>query len=198
MNFTIRPARLDDIQQIIPFVRMAAGGISEYLLTDLVEGMSVDDILEMALADENTPYYIENFLVAEKKQHVIAAANFYPAENHHLPDIMKSFLSKDKIDVIKPYLDTRVDDSMYIHTLGVLPAYRLTAVGFKLAKHIEKIARENGTKCLSAHVWRDDKLVYNGLKMAGFEEVDRVYIPQNEYIKHKNGMILLKGPDFSR
>lgn len=197
MNVNIRQARLDDIQQIVPFVRMAAGGISEYLLTDLIEGMSVDDILEMALADENTPYYIENFLVAEKKQSLIAAANFYPAENHHLPDIMQSFITKDKIDVIKPYLDTRVDGSMYIHTLAVLPAYRLSAVGFKLAKNIEKTARDKGYQCLSAHVWRDDKLVFNGLKMAGFEEVERVFIPQNEHIKYKNGMVLLKGPDLS-
>ena len=118
MSIIVRPAREDDIEFIVPFIKMASGGISEFLLTDAVKGVSVDELIEMALTDENTTYYYENILVAEYHQRIIGASNYYPAEQHCLPDIMRSFLSKEKLDIIQPYMNSHVNESMYVHTLA--------------------------------------------------------------------------------
>lgn len=196
MSIIIRPARLCDIEVIAPYIQMASGGISEFLLTDLVPGMSVSDLIEMALTDENTTYYYQNFLVAECEKKIVAAGNYYPAEAHGLPDIMRSFIAREKLDVIQPYMRSSIKHSMYVNTLAVAPEYRNTFCGLLLAKGIERIAKERGMRCLSAHVWRDNTLVYNGLKMAGFEKVETIDIIEHPDLPHKGGMVLLKGPDF--
>ena len=196
MSITIRQARLEDIEAIAPFVQIAGGGIAEYLLTDLIPGLSINETIEMALMDENTTYFYQHFLVAECKQTIIGASNYYPAEQHCLPDIMRSMISKDKLDRIEPYISSKVDHSMYIHTLAVAPAYRYTSCGLALGKKIEQIAKENHYQCLSAHDWRDNKPVYLGLKMAGFKEVQHIPIAEHPDLPYQGGMVLLKGPDF--
>lgn len=195
MSIRVRPAKVDDIEAIVPFIKMASGGISEFLLTDAVQGVSVDELIEMALTDENTTYHYQNVLVAEYQDQIIAASNYYPAEQHCLPDIMRSFLSKEKLDIIKPYTESRVNFSMYIHTLAVSHDYRHTGCGLILGKKIEQIARTQQKQCLSAHVWCDNTVIYDGLKMAGFKVVEHIPIKEHPDLLHQGGIVLLKGPN---
>lgn len=192
MNSIIRFAGVDDIQHIVKFVEMASGGITEFLVEDLVGEMTSSDLIEMILNDEATPLYYENFLVAENNGKIIAAANFYSAEEHQLSEVMRTFVEEDKLKIIEPYLNSRVPNSMYIHTLSVDPSYRHIIVGFNLCGKIEKIAQEKGFKSLSAHVWRGNKLVLNALKLLGFKDVEYLSIPNHPLFEYEGGMVLLK------
>lgn len=197
MNMIVREARLDDIEAIVPFIIMASGGLSDFLLHEQVMGMSVEDLIEMALTDENTTYHFQHMLVAEHHKKIIGASNYYPAHLHGLPDIMRSHISKEKLTLIEPYFNSRVPDSLYVHTLAVAPEYRHTCCGFILGKKLERIAQQQQQKCLSAHVWKDNTLVVQGLKMAGYKRVEDLDIPFHPELQHQGGMVLLKGPDFS-
>lgn len=196
MNIVVRPANLSDVESIVPFIQTAAGGICEFLLADLVPEMSVSELIEMALMDENLTYHYQNVLVAECNKTIIAASNYYKASEHCLPDILRSLISKEKLAIIEPYINSVVKDSMYIHTLAVSEQYRHTPCGIILGKKIEQIAIEKNMRCLSAHVWRDNIPVYQGLKMAGFMEIEDLAIEPHPDLPHIGGMVLLKGSDF--
>lgn len=197
MPMIIRPASLDDVSNIVPYVKMASGGLSDFLLANLIPNMSVDDVVEMALTDENTNYYFQNFLVAECEGQIIGATHYYPAEQHSIADLMQSFIAKEKLDIIAPYLNTAVPNSMYVNTMAVAESYRTSLCSLLMGKKVEQIARQQKRKCLSAHVWRENKLVYEGLIIAGFQEVEEFIIePQPELIYH-GPMVLLKGLDFA-
>jgi len=192
MTNIIRSARIDDIQHIVKFVEMASGGITHFLVEDLVEEMTSADLIEMILNDETTPLYYENFLVAEDDGKIVAASNFYSAEEHQLSEIMATFIAEEKLKVIEPYLNSRIPNSLYIHTLSVLPSYRHITVGFNLCRKIEKIAQEKSFGSLSAHVWNGNKLVLNALKLLGFVAIQHLNIPNHPLFEYEGGMVLLK------
>ena len=195
MVINIRCARMDDIEAIIPYIKMAAGGISEFLFKNVFEDFSDTELLEIALTDENTSLYYQNFLIVEQDHRMIGASNYYPAEQHGLPDIMKSLIPSEKLDVVKHYLESKVKGSMYIHTLGIEPGLRNRSVALLIGK-IEEIAKQQKKRCLSAHVWRGNKMIYHALKMAGAEIVQHIPIPDHPLFQYQGGMVLMKGPDF--
>lgn len=190
----MRQAKLTDIDAIVPFIKIASGGLSEFLLSDLIPGVSADLFIEMALTDENTTYHYNHILVAESNSKIIAASNYYPSKLHCLPDLMRSFIAKEKLKVIEPYLNSRVDGSMYINTMGVAEEYRNSLCGLILGKKIEAIAREQDCCCLSAHVWIENTPLYKSMLDGGFKVVEEVDI-SHQSLPYKGGMVLLKGPD---
>lgn len=194
MSIVIRPAVLSDVAQIIPLIKMASGGLSEFLLDDILEGVPADAFIEMALTDENTTYYYTNVLVADSHGKIVGASNYYPAEEHGLFSLMRSFIDKEKLDILEPYFNSRVENSMYINTLAVIPEYRHTACGLILGKKIEKIAQEQKKRCISAHVWKGNKVLFYAMKMAGFKEVEYLDI-SHPSLTYEGGMVLLKGND---
>lgn len=196
MKVVIRPATLVDIDAIIPFIQIAAGDVIEFVLTDEHISLTVKELIEIAIFDENTIYHYKNILVAEYNKIIIAASNFYPAEYHGIPEIISSFVSQEKLKIIEPYFKSIIKNSMYIHTLAVAPEYRHMSCGLLLCKEIESIAKNKNMACLSAHVWCDNTLVYNGLKMIGCEIIEHIPIANNPNLFHQGGMYLLKGPDF--
>ncbi len=195
MSITIRNARMDDVTAIVPFIKMASGGISELLLEDMIAGVSADELIEMALLDETAPFYYHNVIVAESDGTLIAAVNFYEAEKHCLPDIMKALISKDKLDLVKAYLQNHIENSMYIHTLAVDSAYRYSSVGLDLCKRVERHAKRKNKRCVSAHVFQANTLVFNGLMCAGFKVVERIPIPKDPKLYYQSDMLLMCGPD---
>lgn len=195
MNIILRPAVLSDINGIIPLIKMASGGLTEFLLDDILVGVPAETFIEMALTDENTTFYYSNIIVAESSRIIIGASNYYPAELHTLPDAMRSFINQDKLNLLQPYFNSRVDDSLYINTLAVLPEYRNTTCGLILGKKIEQIAKNQKKRCLSAHVWRGNKTLYYAMKMAGYKEIEHLDI-SHPSLTYEGGMALLKGPDF--
>ena len=196
MQIITRPAKLRDVDAIIPFIKMASGGLSEFLLGDIIADVSPDTFIEMALTDENTTYHYHYMMVAESDHKIIAAANYYPAELHGLPDIMRSFIAKEKLEIIQPYLDSRVDGSMYINTLAVDEAYQNTACGLILGKRIEQVAREKHHWCLSAHVWVENTVLYQNMLKSGFKEVEHVSV-EHPSLQYQGGMVLLRSPSFA-
>lgn len=195
MSIIIRPAVLSDINEIIPLIKLASGGLTEFLLNDILVDVSEENFIEMALTDENTTFHYSNIMVAESSRMIIGASNYYPAELHGLPDVMHSFIDQDKLNILQPYFTSHIEGSIYINTLAVLPEHRNTTCGLILGKKIEQIAKTQKKRCLSAHVWKGNKALYYAMKMAGFKEIEHLDI-SHPSLTYDGGMALLKGPDF--
>ena len=197
MKIDYRIARAEDIDSITDYMEMASGGITEFLLKDLISNFSPKDLIKLALNDENTPYYYANVIVAEVNNKIVGATNFYPADQHGVPDIMLSFIPTDRIEILAPFLNSRVDNSLYIHTLAVHPDYRQTAIAMDLCKCCEAIALESGYEYISAHVWTDNAPVVTALKIAGFTVVEEIDIKPHPLLPHNNGMVLMKSQNLN-
>jgi hypothetical protein len=196
MSIRIRAARIDDIAAIVPFIRQASGGISDFLLRDVVDGMSVNELIEMALTDENTVYHFSQCIVAEQANQLIGVTHFYPSAQHALSDLMLSMISQDKLDIIAPYFSSFVPDSLYVHIMAVAESHRTALGGVLMGKKIDEIARFQQAQCLSAHVWQANDSVFQGLKTLDFKPVQSFTLkPQPEFL-YSGAMLLMKGPDF--
>ena len=192
MTIEYREANSDDTDAIAQLMEIAAGGLSDFLLTDLILGMKPRELIAAALNDENTPFHYSNVIVAEKIQQIIGAVNFYPANDHAVPDIMRSLIPKKRLAIFEPFYASKVPDSFYIHALAVLPEYRLSSIAIDLFKFCREMAITSGHEYMSAHVWADNTSVVNILKTAGFSEVEKIHIKPHKLLPYKKGMVLLK------
>jgi ribosomal protein S18 acetylase RimI-like enzyme len=198
MEMTYRIARADDLKVLTKLVDLAAGGIMDFLLQGVFGKNSAKKVFELALVDEESSLFYENFVLAEISDQVIGAANFYPSEQHRVSQMMEAYIPKDRIDHLFNYLNSRVDDSLYIHTLSVLPEYRKTLAAPEIFTYCEKLARSMNFNCLSAHVWRDNTPVYIALKHAGFEVVAEINIKPHRLLPHEGGMLLMRGQQLTQ
>ena len=197
MAIEYREARADDTNAIAELMEIAAGGLSDFLLTNLILGMNPRELVEAALTDENTPFHFSNIIVAEDAGNVVGAVNFYPANQHGVPDIMRSIVPAKRLAVFEPFYNSKVPDSFYIHALAVSPKYRQSSIAIDLFKFCKEMATTSGYEYMSAHVWADNTSVVNILKMAGFSEVERIHIKPHKLLPYKKGMVLLKSKPLS-
>jgi ribosomal protein S18 acetylase RimI-like enzyme len=195
MKVQYRIARTDDLDVLADLMELSSGGIIEFLLDGLFANTPRKEVIKLALGEPESTLYYENYLVAEIDGAVIGAANFYPAHEHGVPEIMRAFIPKERIEHLSSYVNSRVENSLYIHTLSVFPSHRFSAAGLGLFKCCEKIAAEMGCHCLSAHVWKDNLPVVSALKRGGFEEVEEIDVQPHELLPHTGGMVLMRGQE---
>ena len=195
MSITFRQATADDADIIAELTVMTAGGISDYMLNELFPNTTTEEMLKLAILDEDNPMCYNNTLIAEENGKVIAATNYYPSSQHVVPEIMKAFIPQERLDHMKNFYDTRIEDSLYIHTLAVLPEYRNTSAALDLCHLLEGVAKEKHLKYLSAHVWADNTPVVTALTFAGFKVDRKVEVKRHELLPHDDGMLLMKSPE---
>ncbi|MCH9643837.1 MAG: GNAT family N-acetyltransferase [Gammaproteobacteria bacterium] len=195
MSITYRQANADDADIIAELTVMTAGGISDFMLNDLFPDTTTEEMLKLAILDEDNPMCYNNTLLAVENDKIIGATNYYPASQHLVPEIMRAFIPQERLDHMKNFYETRIDDSLYIHTLAVLPEYRNTPAALDMCHLLEGIAKEKNLKYLSAHVWADNTPVVTALKFAGFQVDRNVEVKRHELLPHDDGMLLMKSPE---
>jgi ribosomal protein S18 acetylase RimI-like enzyme len=187
-----REARSDDIDAIAELMHLAAGGISDFLLSKLVLGLSVTKLIAIALRDDQANFHFSNILVAEMDGKVVGVVHFYPANEHAIPDVMRTFVPKKRLAVFEAFYASKVKDSFYIHAIAVHPKFRNFSIDTDLFKFCKDMAIASGYDYLSAHVWQGNKISLNNLKMAGFVEIEKIAIEPHKLLPYKKGMVLLK------
>jgi ribosomal protein S18 acetylase RimI-like enzyme len=195
MTITYRQANADDADIIAELTVMTAGGISDYMLNNLFPNTSTEEMLKLAILDEDNAMCYDNTLIAEEDGKVVGATNYYPATDHVIPEIMRAFIPQERLDHMENFYGTRIEDSLYIHTLAVIPEYRNTPTALDLCHLLEDVAKEKGLKYLSAHVWADNKPVVTALTFAGFKVDRNVEVKRHELLPHDDGMLLMKSPE---
>lgn len=191
MSINYRMGAPDDAYQIAELLHLASGGISDFLLTDILPNCEILDLIALGVTDKSATISYAKTLVAEKNNQILGLLNFYPVSEHKIPDIMKSFIPMERIEYLSPMFSNLVPDSMYLHALAVKELKASISVATVLILNVIDRARSLGIKKLSAHVWANNDRVLNVLLRKGFEVYDRITFPHHSLLPDRNEMFLL-------
>ena len=74
----------------------AAGGAVDYLVHDVIPGLTPAQIIAQNLADDAEPFTYRNAIVAECGLQIVGMALSYPSHFHRITEEMRRFFPKDR------------------------------------------------------------------------------------------------------
>lgn len=190
MRITYRMGAPDDAFQIAELLHLCSDGLSDFLLHDILPNCEILDLIALGVADKSATISYTNTLVAENNGNIQGILNFYPVDEHKIPDIMTSFIPKDRIEHIAALFSRLVPDSMYLHALAV-KEYASTSIGRIMILKVIDYARRLGINKLSAHVFVSNSKVLKVLLQKGFEIFDKITFSEHPLLPDRHEMYLL-------
>ena len=148
MTLHYRAARLDDTETLAALFHQASCGMADFLLNDLFDGLNCNELIKMAIADENAPMSYCAHIVAEQVNQVIGAINYYPAESHQLPDTVHSLIPAHKIERFVDFYTIPLENSLYLHSIATTATQQRQRIATGLYEHLQAIATTQGYTCL--------------------------------------------------
>jgi ribosomal protein S18 acetylase RimI-like enzyme len=192
MTVKYRLGTKEDSERIAELINLASGGVVEYLFHDLVTGMSPVQVVAHSLENDNYPHSYKSAVVALDGNTVVGMALSFPSSYHKITEEMRSFFPKDRIEHLHNFYSSRVDNTWFLDALCVFESHRRCGIGERLISLTKERAVENGYNALSLIVFADNALAIPVYKRAKFETVQKVELGGNEFIKHKDGCLLMK------
>lgn len=190
----IRPATYDDIPALIKYTDVAAAGMIEFLLDGLVPNFTYHYLLKNLISDASTSLSYENFIVAENGNEILGAAACYPAEQHVLDERMSMLIPKKRIEHFREYFEP-LPASLYVSILGTSndQASKNGRVTLKLLSKLCDMAREQGFKQLSFHVWEQNKDFMQIVDRLGAKTLKTIAIEPHPKLHYQGNLILFLG-----
>jgi len=192
MSFKYRPAEKADCGKLAELINIASDGIVEYLFHDLVPGMTPVQVIAHNLEKDNYPHSYRSAVVTTLETDVVGMALSYPSSYHKITDEMRGFFPADRIEHLRHFYSSRVENSWFLDTLCVVESHRKKGIGMELISLTKEMAVENGFNTLSLIVFSDNTLAIPLYEGTGFEVVQKVELQGNQFIKHKDGCFLMK------
>lgn len=192
MNILYRTGRDADCQTLAELIDIASDGVAKFLCHDLVPGLSLVQLISQELAGDNYPHSYKSAIVAEIENEVIGMALSYPSHFHKITDEMRKFFPKERLEHLKHFYSSRVENSWYLDALAVKPKFRRQGVGSKLIELTKEKAKQNGYDVLSLIVFADNLPAIALYNLQGFEVVKKVELAGNDLIPHYDGCLLMK------
>jgi GNAT superfamily N-acetyltransferase len=144
------------------------------------------------LESETSPYSYRSAVVAEEENDVIGVALSFPSSYHKITNTMRNFFPPDRIEHLRHFYASCVQDSWMLDALCVIESHRRRGIGEKLISLTKEKAVENGCRSLSLIAFADNALAIPFYKHTGFEIVERVELRGNDFLKHQGGCLLMK------
>lgn len=186
-----RPARGQDSLKIAQLTIVASGGMMEFLFDELFDEVSTEQILASVIEKEQDNLSYRNTIVVELKERVIAIANSYSATNHRITTEMRSFIPKERLELLEDFFDSRIDNSLFLNALSVEAEYRGQGIGKRLIQKVKRKAKSEGFSSVSLIVWTDNKRAISLYTSLGFQEVKQIEIGFHPLISHPGGATLM-------
>jgi len=184
---TFRAAVGGDCRRIAELVRIASGGVTDYVWSTLAPeypGLALIEIGAIRYSGEESVFSYKNCVVAEHDGEVIGLLLGFPVE------VEQGASSGEPVDpVLEPY-SMEIPGSFYICSLAVLPEFRGLGLGTKMLDIAREQARESGLDTLSLLVFEQNEGAFRLYEREGFEVVDRARVVPHELI-HYTGDVLL-------
>lgn len=187
-----RPAEKKDSPKLAELISIASDGVVEYLFHDLVPGMTPVQVVAYNLENDNYPHSYKSADVAVAGDTVVGMALSYPSSYHTITDEMRDFFPADRIEHLRDFYSSFVNDSWFLDSLCVTESHQRCGIGEKLISLIKEKAIKNGFNTLSLIVFAGNSSAIRVYERTGFQTVQEVELRENEYIKHKNGCLLMK------
>lgn len=191
MDISYRMGKPDDAYQIAELLHLASGGISNFLLNDILPNCEIIDLIALGVTDKAATISFSKTLVAESNKEIIGILNFYHVDEHKIPDIMTTFIPEERISHISDLFTNLVPDSIYLHALAVKQHIGKSSIGRTLIRKVGEYARTIGIEKLSAHVWCDNKRVLQTLLKGGFEVHSHIVLEKHPLLPERSEMMLL-------
>jgi ribosomal protein S18 acetylase RimI-like enzyme len=192
MNIEYRNGRVDDCARLAELVYIASGGVVEFLFHDLIPNQTPVQIMAHNLAEDRDHHTFRDAVVAQTGQKIIGMSLSYPSHFHRISSGMRKFLPADRLKQVENIFNARVENSLYLDTLGVDQTFRGKGIGGKLISLVQQKAGEQGINALSLIVLADNTRAQKLYRHYGFEIVHHIEIKPHELIPHEGGAYLMK------
>lgn len=191
MNILYRDARQNECLKLAKFINETAGGILDFLYYGLIPGQTTVDLVAEFLCQGERYDSYSSITVADHNDTIVGMVSSYPAEYHRIDPEMEAFFPKKRIDAVRDFFSSRVENSYYLSAIFVDQRYRANGIGSGLIDITKKKAKENGYDKLSLLVMADNEPALSVYAKNGFQKVKHVKLEYNEFIPHYGGVWLL-------
>jgi len=186
-----RTPHLTESLDVARFIRMAGGGLYEFLFDNLVPLLSADELLAIAIASDGNPFSHRNCHVAVNDDNgsIIGIANAFPADL--LSDPTDGLLPGERAEHIRPMLRLLDWGSMFLNALAVSDQCHGRGIGSHLLDWALTRARDLGLPRLSLHVWADNLPAREYYKARGFVDIGVADVAPHPRLPHRGGSVLM-------
>lgn len=152
----IRMAGPDDAEVVASILTEVSEGMIEYLLSGVLAGVSPTKILAMVLSRASGHLDLKNVLLVEVDNKLAALLFSYDAKEQTVSSVMAGFLGSQKIEEMRPLLEAKTEDALWINTFWVHEDFRGLGLAQLLMRLAEDLARDAGLGHLALHCWADN------------------------------------------
>jgi ribosomal protein S18 acetylase RimI-like enzyme len=187
-----RAATREDSGVMADLIRIAAGGVVDFLFHDLIQGVTPVQILANGLKNDRFPHTYKNAVVAVSESAVIGVALSYPSEHHGVTEALRAFVPRDRLDHLAAFYEARVENSLYLDSLAVFEEFRGQGVGSRLISLTKEKTLAAGFDTVSLIALADNAPALSVYQRHGFEVVAEIPVAPHELIPHQGGSLLLE------
>lgn len=191
MSVIYRTGAPKDIPAIAHYLHQASWGLSDFLLEGLLADHEIKDFIELAVADESTNVFYKNTIVAEYQDTIEGIINFYPANQHEIPDLMYSLIPQERLDLISPLFTSLPENSFYIHALACNRGFYQANLFAALMLRGFQFAKSAGYSLVCAHVWPNNAKFLKVLLRAGGQILQTIPMETLSYFQNQPEIYLV-------
>ena len=180
----VRLAEPSDIPAIASFMLTAGAGLYEHLLTGLIDGLDAADLLSLAIAEDGSPYFYGNALIAWEESARLGLTLGFPAEELGLPQAALDLIPPDRLQAVQPLFDTAKPGSFYLNSVAVSPSAERRGVARLLLETTARLAQAGGLSWVSLHVWTDNAPAMRLYRTLGFEAFRLIELAPSPHFTH--------------
>lgn len=173
-NLNVRWATAEDADFVAETIREVSEGVIDYLFEGLFPGMSSTAVLKLVLGRGHEAYSYNHVLLTEVAGQIGGMIFAYDAKHQTVPAVMEGFLSKRRVDAVRPLLEAKYPNALWINTLWVSPEFRGQGLSGLILNLATDLARDTGFSSLALHCWMDNECARRFYEKQGFRVVSKI------------------------
>jgi ribosomal protein S18 acetylase RimI-like enzyme len=192
MDVNLRFGEATDSAVVADYALKAGGGLFEFLLNGVLPLVTAEHLLRLAVVDEDSVLHYSNAVLAELESKPVGMILCYASRHYGIPKILETLVPRARLDQVREFLSSRIDNSFYVNTLIVEDVARGKGVGRLLLSFAAALAQEQGQVSLSLHAWSDNVAALNLYRESGFAVVREISVPLTANDGTSRAMLLMK------
>ncbi len=187
-----RAGRPEECLRIAQGICLASGGIMDFLAQAMPTSYrSKEEWLAQELQTDQPASSYRHAVIAQVNGAIAGIVYCYPAALFGLGSEMKEALGEENYQQIAEFFSSRVENSLFLDSLYVWPAWRQRGIGAALIQQVMREAEASGLPKVSLMVMADNASARSVYRSCGFELEKAVRLERHPLIPHDGGALLL-------
>jgi ribosomal protein S18 acetylase RimI-like enzyme len=174
MDVSLRFGEVTDAAIVADYALKAGGGLFEFLLDGVLPLVTAEHILRLAVVNDGSVLHYSNAVLAEHESKPVGMILCYASRHYGIPPILETLVPRVRLEQVREFLLSRIENSYYVNTLVVEDAVRGKGVGGLLLSFAAALGQEQGQESLSLHAWSDNVPAVNLYRESGFVVVREI------------------------